>query len=110
MRYKIYTNETVDPSREYFPFDGFRPGAHMNLAYQGNLSYGPEHTNYVLEYLFETFNIHQPADYYAHSLSVGDVVVLIDGTDERAFACESSGWKELHCFVPELKNLAWSTR
>ena len=96
-------------------FDGYRPGAHMKLAYKGEVNDDDFDTvAEILEHLFETFNINHPADYKAHSLSVGDVVVLIDGpttTDERdAYACESAGWKRLNSFNPSDKNPAWTDR
>jgi hypothetical protein len=110
MRYEIWTNETNDPAREYFGFDGYRPGAHMKLAYSNLIASNPDAHDAALERLFEKFNIDQPADYKAHSLSVGDVVVLIDSGVRTAYACESCGWKALLVFDPTLKNPAWGTR
>jgi hypothetical protein len=101
FQYKIYTNETIDLSREYIMFDGYRPGAHMKLAYSGDIR--AESVQNARERLFETFNINHPVDYIAHSLSVGDVIVLND----IAYACGSVGWKQLDEFKPEHKNPAW---
>lgn len=45
----------------------------------------------ALEKLFETFNIHRPADFHGHSLSVGDVVKL----GETFYYCDSFGWTDV---------------
>ena len=46
---------------------------------------------YVLEDLFEIFNIRHPEDFRGHSLSVSDVVKL----DDKFYYCDSMGWKTL---------------
>jgi hypothetical protein len=110
MRYKIWTNESSDPTREYMPFsDGYRPEAVMQLAYKGELHEDFSTHGAALEQIFYIFNMQHPADYKAHSLSVGDVVVLIDpGNEERdAYACEPCGWKRLTSFNPSNANPAW---
>ena len=43
------------------------------------LVYSYESDDTDLEHIFEKFNIHRPADFHGHSLSVSDVVE-IDGT------------------------------
>jgi hypothetical protein len=45
--------------------------------------------------LFEKFNLHHPADFTGHSLSVNDVVVL----GESAWMCDPLGWSEIHLEV-----------
>ena len=111
MRFKIYTNETFDKTREYCPFvNGYRIGAYMKLAYEAVFSDPFDGHWSVLESLFYTFNMDHPADYRAHSLSVGDVVVLIDSTDqEYAYACQSVGWTLLESFRPEFQSADWMT-
>ena len=42
----------------------------------------------TLESIFEKFNLHHPSDFYGHSLSVSDVVVL----DGVSYYCDSYGW------------------
>lgn len=110
LGYELYTNETVDPTRAYVGFDGYVPGAHMQLSYSGQM-----HEDFVdpvkaLHQIFYMFNMQHPADYKAHSLSVGDVVVIIEGGVRTAFACDMVGWKRLDSFDPATKNPAWSTR
>ena len=42
----------------------------------------------TLESIFEKFNLHHPSDFYGHSLSVSDVVVL----DGVSYYCDSYDW------------------
>ena len=46
---------------------------------------------FVLDKIFEMFNVARPVDFKGHSLSVSDVVVL----DGVAYYCDSFGWKEV---------------
>jgi len=63
----------------------------------------------VLEDLFETFNIAHPADYANRSVSVGDIIVIIDEECwATAYACENIGWKVVDNFDPEVKNPLWT--
>ena len=106
MKYQIWTNETISLDREYMASDGYRPGAHMKLAYTGDVPKGDPEA--VLERLFEKFNIDHPADYHAHSLSVGDVIVLVSPRGrEFPYACESIGFALLIHWEPNNKNAAW---
>jgi hypothetical protein len=109
MRYQIYTNETIDLSREYSFSDGYRPGAHMKLAYEGLQPSNPDSADSVLESLFYKFNMDHPVDYRAHSLSVGDVVVLFedDWSSRTAYSCMPIGWTKLENFDPSVKNADW---
>ena len=43
---------------------------------------------HTLESIFEKFNLHHPSDFYGHSLSVSDVVVL----DGVSYYCDSYDW------------------
>jgi hypothetical protein len=53
----------------------------------------------VLNKIYEDFNIRQPADYAARSLSVSDVVVLKYNGDIASFYVDSGGFKELDAFL-----------
>lgn len=64
---------------------------------------------YILENLFEMFNINHPADYKDRSMSVGDVVVLIDCGVETAYSCDGIGWTKLDSFDPTIRNSDWTT-
>ena len=61
-------------------------------VYQGDLEVKSGERIYeVLEDLFRIFNVHRPADFKGHSLSVSDVVVV----NGRAFYCDKVGWVEV---------------
>lgn len=46
----------------------------------------------VLDKLFEKFNLTHPDNFYGHSMSVSDVVIL---GDDKMYYCDSIGWKEI---------------
>jgi hypothetical protein len=112
FQYRLYLNETIDITREYCSYDGYVPGAHMKLAYAGEVTVadGDGKRQYALESLFETFNINQPKDYKDRSLSVGDVVVLNDGTNDIVYGCMGVGWERVAGWVPTTKNPNWIDR
>lgn len=51
----------------------------------------------VLEAVYSKFNLAHPAGFNHHSMSVGDIVVLI-GEQDVAYFCDSVGWAELPDF------------
>lgn len=55
----------------------------------------------TLDGIYERFNIQRPADFTGHSLSVGDVVVLNDGSTVKAYYVDSIGFAELPEFFKE---------
>ena len=55
----------------------------------------------VLENLFEKFNINHPDDFEGHSMSVSDIVVLIDDIGGKWYYCDSFGWKDITEFLRE---------
>jgi hypothetical protein len=57
-------------------------------VYYGHIE--SETVNEALEKLFIKFNVERPADYYARSLSVSDLVCL----DDKFYYCDSFGWSE----------------
>lgn len=57
---------------------------------------GDWHREY-LEELFYVFNEEHPEDFYGHSLSVGDVVVI----GETAWFCAPVGWEPCSAPVSE---------
>lgn len=59
-------------------------------VYSGEIE-GGNSDYFVLEDLFELFNIRRPEDFKGHSLSTSDVVVL-NGT---MYYCDSLGWKKI---------------
>ena len=45
----------------------------------------------TLEKIFEIFNIHKPANFHGHSLSVSDIVEI----NNKYYYCDSMGWVEV---------------
>lgn len=48
-----------------------------------------------LESIYTMFNIHKPDDFYGHSLSVSDIVVVRENGTEKAYYVDSIGFKEI---------------
>ena len=59
---------------------------------------GPFEDGLTLENIYSRFNTPRPKDFYGHSLSVSDVVVLKRGGEEKTFYCDSVGFSELPRF------------
>lgn len=70
--------------------------SNYNLVYVGRL----EKTD-TLDSLYEKFNIHHPADFTGHSLSVSDVVLLHQAGENRAYFVDSFGFTEVPGFFLE---------
>lgn len=69
------------------------------LMYEGEV--GEFRGNATLEALFAQFNNDRPDDFFGHSLSVSDVIVIsIDGKD-TAYFCDSFGFTEMPEFFRE---------
>ncbi|MCL2300940.1 MAG: YodL domain-containing protein [Firmicutes bacterium] len=59
------------------------------------------------EGVYERFNLYHPADFTGHSLSVSDIVEILEDTGERkCFFCDSVGWKpvEFYSFLVGTEN------
>ncbi len=109
FNYTIFSNVTYDPSRDYFASDGYVPGAHMKETYKGTVI--SDDVMAGLEKLFYIFNCNHPKDFKGHSLSVGDVVAMIDTQGITTnYACASFGWTLLENFDPINKNAQWMER
>lgn len=71
-------------------------------VYDGEYSiYEPFNANTICESLFEKFNIDLPEDFRGHSLSVSDVIVLENNGENKAYYCDSIGFKEIENFLKE---------
>lgn len=58
----------------------------------------PQRNWKTLEGIFEIFNLHHPEDFKGHSLSVSDIVQIINEPDKEEdgfYFCDSFGWKKL---------------
>lgn len=67
-------------------------------VYSGELSEGGDIDR--LEELYDIFNINHPEEFKGHSMSVSDVIVFHENGQDRAFFCDSFGFKE----IPEFLN------
>lgn len=67
-----------------------------DVVYEGELEDGM-----TLNSLYEIFNIDHPEDFKGHSLSVSDVIVLIQSGEAVAYYVDSIGFKVLEHFFPD---------
>lgn len=64
----------------------------------------------VLEDIYMDFNIHQPSNYRAHSLSVSDIVAVKRNGEIRCFYVDSVGFTALSDFWPGDETVLESTK
>lgn len=109
LNYKIYQIDMERPGAEQLAFRPYAPCAGRAdtvcsdayiLAYRGTLACesGWDSVN-ILEHLFQMLNTEHPADYKARSLSVSDVVSLLDDDGERFYYCDVFGFQPI-TFLP----------
>lgn len=55
----------------------------------------------VLEELFLIFNLNHPDDFRGHSLSVSDIIALIDDKGTTWWYCDSFGWQNITDYMKE---------
>lgn len=55
----------------------------------------------VLDDLYATFNLNQPDDFEGHSLSISDVVVLVQGEHIASYYIDSASYQQIPDFVPD---------
>lgn len=67
-------------------------------VYSGSMKPGE-----TLEGVYERFNLHHPADFRGHSLSVSDVVAIHENGRDTAFYVDSYGFKEIPDFFKQLE-------
>lgn len=93
MFIKIFLNEKTGAG-------AYESSDELRCAWQGEIEGDNDKT--ILNRAFEIFNINHPDDYHDRSLSVGDVVAILeDGSDARCYAVASVGFTpvELTPFV-----------
>jgi len=97
MKFEIWSN--VSSRRDRF-FTGYDPADTMKKSWEDVLNLSPNvSVSYILEKLFQKFNQDdRPNGQTAHSLSIGDVVVL----DGKAYAVGTIGFRELPTFQPTI--------
>jgi hypothetical protein len=65
------------------------------VAYEGELQRTDEQDIDICEILFYMFNVVRPKDFKGRSLSVSDVVVIIDGQYKTTYYCDTVGWVQI---------------
>lgn len=74
-----------------------RSGAVVSHSNYNNVYSGQLFSGETLDSIYERFNLHHPADFRGHSLSVSDVIVLHKDGKDQAWYVDSFGFKQ----VPE---------
>ena len=79
IRFELWQRQPLDDHTGWGPY---------KIMYCGQVDFtgDPEDS---LEVLFRLFNVRRPEDFYGHSMSIGDMVVL----GETTFKCASAGWE-----------------
>jgi hypothetical protein len=94
VKYLFLLNQQKNEKGRLVGFDGYEPGHALELVYKGTLPPGKDLD--ACENLFRKFNIERPFGYGSRSMSVGDVVVLQNDTEQpRAYACASLGFRQV---------------
>jgi hypothetical protein len=65
------------------------------VAYEGELQRTDEQDIDICEILFYMFNVVRPKDFKGRSLSVSDIVVIIDGQYKTTYYCDTVGWVQI---------------
>lgn len=95
MQYKIY--QIADARNCDYSFCGWNEakerGFSINDYYE--VYSGEEEGKYILDKLFEKFNVNRPDDFYGHSLSVSDVVAFKKGDKWFWCYCDRFGWASI---------------
>lgn len=102
FRFEIYQLKDDEKLRDYHFADYFFLKSHQ-LNVEGknyNRMYEGEFTQKSLEGIFEEFNINRPRDFYGHSLSVSDIIVLRCGDVSSAYYVNDMGFKPVPEFIP----------
>ena len=102
--FRIYQLKRVDETAIY-AFTGLRGLEELGLSLRPDLyeqvyeaALAPEQD---LEGIFQQFNLNHPSDFTGHSLSVSDVVVLVQDGQKKAYFCDSVGFREVPEFLEQ---------
>lgn len=106
VKYTLYQLKNTEDNH-YIRFMGLSStiNSQINLnnydkVYDGEYSITePFNANTICENLFANFNIDLPEDFRGHSLSVSDVIVLENNGENKAYYCDSIGFKEIENFL-----------
>lgn len=87
MSYDFVTRQGHNPEINFY-----------DAVYAGSIITTDRKTDFVLENLFERFNIGRPEDFTGHSLSVSDVIALKRQNEIKYYYVDSFGFQELPGF------------
>lgn len=96
MKYKIY--QIKDIGKCAYAFRDWECAQKLfNIADYRMVYDGEMEQKYILEKLFEKFNLDRPDDFRGHSLSVSDVVALKKDENDYWYwyYCDDIGWTEI---------------
>lgn len=104
MRYEIFQ---IDSKRECdYSFESWKYAKEKfnikdyRYVYYGSIDEGNILDGEMLDQIFEKFNVKIPDDFEGHSLSISDIVVLIDDDENRkSYYCDSYGWENITSIV-----------
>lgn len=101
MEYAIYQVKNTNPGGRMFMNADWlaKNGLKATKDAYDRVYSGEGESPEPLEYLWKKFNMAHPDDYRGRSLSVSDVVVLIDEEGAKAFFCDSIGWMKVPEFL-----------
>lgn len=96
--YQIYqlrsTNENADIS--FMNYDYLlKQNRQVDFSNYRHVYQGKMKPDMNLESIYTMFNIDKPDDFYGHSLSVSDIVVIHENGVEKAYYVDSIGFKEI---------------
>lgn len=98
MKYEVWQLPTKHPNK-YMHLDWCtKPIDVLDyvLVYAGKIDREIEDVDIFLEELFQMFNLDQPEDYHAASMSVSDLICLIGSCEKRFwFYVDGVGFKEV---------------
>ena len=96
--YQIYqlrsTNENADIS--FMNYDYLlKQNRQVDFSNYRHVYQGEMKPDMNLESIYTMFNIDKPEDFYGHSLSVSDIVVIRENGAEKAYYVDSIGFREI---------------
>jgi hypothetical protein len=97
VKYQIMQIEDVEHCD--YAFCGYK-GAKFNIedysvVYEGEIDRVDEQDIDICEILFYMFNVVKPKDFHGRSLSISDVVLIIDGQYITKYYCDTVGWVKI---------------
>lgn len=102
-RFAIYQMDTG--GEHTYQFMGFESAQKLGYTIDGKdyrmVYAAPWIPTITLDDIFERFNINRPNDFYGHSLSVSDVIVINRTAETKAYYVDSFGFEELPDFVQQ---------